>query len=411
MKSVNSSDAHKWAFAPRFRRDSFGWKSDLPIKRIKEALTEIRQVARKEPVLAAEGAILLLEKLSPSLMRVDSSSGAIGSAVNRTIEMLVPIITKPEVIPAIRRRWLDRLWQAIQDDEMPYIEYLGDFWGELCVQPELASAWADLLLPTVQSVWSPKATGHGYCKEITACLSALYAAKRNEELLALIEQAPFKWWHDRRWGVKALIALGKKAEALSYAEASRGRNQPDLEISQAGEEILLSSGLRDEAYCRYAIQANQCTTNLNTFRVIAKKYPDKAAADILRDLVASQPGAEGKWFAAAKDAGLFGVAIELVTRSPTDPRTLARAAKDFAAEEPAFAVAAGLAALRWIFAGYGYDITATEIHDVYHAVIDASNNAGIEKQRIKDEVRKLLDDYPASRQSMEKVLAHYLVQP
>ncbi len=53
-------------------------KTDTPIQRIKEAPTEIRQVARKEPVPAAEGAIVLLEKLSPALLNVNSSSGALG---------------------------------------------------------------------------------------------------------------------------------------------------------------------------------------------------------------------------------------------------------------------------------------------------------------------------------------------
>ena len=114
MESVKSTGSYKSAFAPRFRSNGVGRKSDLPIKRIKEALTEIRQVARKDPVLAAEGAILFLEKLSPSLMQVDSSSGAIGSAVNRSIETLVSIIAKADVDKTIRKRWLDRLWQAIQ---------------------------------------------------------------------------------------------------------------------------------------------------------------------------------------------------------------------------------------------------------------------------------------------------------
>ena len=63
--------AHKWQFAPRFRRHAFGWRSDTPIQRIKEALSEIKQVARKEPLLAAEGAVTLLEKLSPALAQVD----------------------------------------------------------------------------------------------------------------------------------------------------------------------------------------------------------------------------------------------------------------------------------------------------------------------------------------------------
>lgn len=85
-------NAHKWQFAARFRRHAFGWRSDAPIQRIKEALAEIKLVARKEPVLAAEGAVTLLEKLSPALEQVDSSSGALGTAVNRAIDTLVPII-------------------------------------------------------------------------------------------------------------------------------------------------------------------------------------------------------------------------------------------------------------------------------------------------------------------------------
>lgn len=36
---------------------------------------------------------------------------------------------------------------------------------------------------------------------------------------------------------------------------------------------------------------------------------------ILRDLVASQPENEGKWFAATKDADFFELAIELANRS------------------------------------------------------------------------------------------------
>lgn len=367
--------AHKWQFASRFRRHSFGWRSDTPVQRIKEAITEIKQVARKEPVLAAEGAITLLEKLSPALEQVDSSSGALGSAVNKAIDTLVPIIVKADVEPKLRQRWLERLWQALQDDEMPYIEVLGDYWGELCVTPELASHWADEFLPVVESVWSPKASGHGFFKGTSACLASMYAAGRHQELLALLDKARFKWWHDRRWGVKALAAMGRKAEAIRYAEESRGLNDPGWQIAQACEEILLSSGLLDEAYRRYAIEANQGTTNLATFRAIAKKYPHKQPEEILRDLVSSTPGAEGKWFAAAKDAGLFAVAAELATRSPTDPRTLTRAARDYAEKQPAFALAAGLAALRWISLGHGYEITGTDVLDAYSAVTQAAVNA------------------------------------
>jgi acetylornithine/succinyldiaminopimelate/putrescine aminotransferase len=65
-------------------------------------------------------------------------------------------------------------------------------------------------------------------------------------------------------------------------------------------------------------------------RKVAKKYSQKSATEILNDLIKSQPGSEGKWFAAAKDAELFEQAIELARRSPTDPRTHTRAARDYA---------------------------------------------------------------------------------
>ncbi len=89
--------------------------------------------------------------------------------------------------------------------------------------------------------------------------------------------------------------MGKKAEALRYAEDSKGLNAPLSEIARTCEEILLSSGLLEDAYRRYTVQANQGSTNLATFRAIAKKYPHKPQAEILRDLIATTPGAEGKW--------------------------------------------------------------------------------------------------------------------
>ena len=401
---------YKWQFSARFRRNAFGWRSDTPIQRIKEALAEIKLVARKEPILAAEGAVILLEKLSPALEQVDSSSGALGSAVNRAIDTLVPIIAKADVEPRVRQRWLERLWQALQDDEMPYIESLGEHWGELCGTPDLAVKWVDEFLPLVEHIWSPQSSGHGYFKGTSACLASLYAVGRNEQLLALLERAPFKWWHDRQWGVKALVAMGKKAEAVRYAEQSRGLNDPGWQIAESCEAVLLSSGMADEAYRRYAIEANQGTTNLATFRAIAKKYPHILPEQILRDLVVSTPGAEGKWFAAAKDAGLFNVAIELIRNSPTDPRTLARAARDFAGDQPDFAFAAGLASLRWISLGHGYDITGLDVLDAYSAVMLASTKAGLDAQKVKAQIIEILSSAPTGQQFLKTVLAHHLMR-
>ena len=397
--------AHKWQFAPPFRRHAFGWRADTPIQRIKEALSEIKQVARKEPLLAAEGAVTLLEKLSPALAQVDSSSGALGSAVNKAIDTLVPLIVKADVEPKLRQRWLNRLWQALQDDEIPYLDLLGDYWGELCVTPELASHWANEFMPVVESIWSLAAPGHGYFKGTSACLASLYAAGRFDELLALIDRAPFKWWHNRRWGVKALAAMGKKAEAIRYAEDSRGLNDPGWQIAEACEAVLLSSGLAEEAYRRYAIAANQGTTNLATIRATTKKYPHVPPEQVLQDLIAGTPGAEGKWFAAAKEAGMFELAAELAHTSPTDPRTLTRAARDFATEQPQFALNAALSALRWIARGHGYEITGADILDAAHALQQACTQAGLDEHALPAMLAPILEEAPPRH------LLHDLLSP
>lgn len=399
---------HKWQFTSRFRRNAFGWRSDVPIKRIKEALSEIKSIARKDSITAAEGAVAFLEKISPALEHVDSSSGAIGTAVNNAIDTLVPIVVAANVDVKTRQRWLERLWQALQDDDMPYIEILGDYWDRLCVTPELASRWADELKPTVEYIWNPNSPGHGYFKGTSVCLASLLAAGRNEELLALIDKAPSRFWHHRQWGVKALVAMGKRAEAIRYAEESRDLNSPGWLIALACEDILLSSGLVEEAYRRYAIWANQNATNLNTFRVIAKKYPTIAPERILRDLVASTPGQEGKWFATAKTIGLLDEAIHLANSSPTEPKTLARAARDFTQTQPAFAFAAGMASLHWIAHGYGYEITTLDVLDAFSATMQAASHAGKDVQQVQVQIQNLMESTPTGQQLLKTALVRRL---
>ena len=80
-------------------------------------------------------------------------------------------------------------------------------------------------------------TAHGHSRNVRNTVKAI--SRRCQELhdLLALERKPF--WHYRRYGVEALLALGKKAEAVKYAEASRGLNQPDSAIDQTCEEILI----------------------------------------------------------------------------------------------------------------------------------------------------------------------------
>jgi hypothetical protein len=228
----------------------------------------------------------------------------------------------------------------------------------------------------------------GFFKGTTNCLSALVAAERYDDVLALLELAPYKTWHDRQYGVKALSAEGKKAEAIRYAEEGRGLNDSPVAIARACEEVLLSSGLADEAYRRYGLLANQAGTYLATFRAVSKKYPHKAAGEVLADLVKTTPGDEGKWFAAAKEAGLYDEAIALAGRTPCDPRTLSRAARDYGEKEPPFAVSAGLLALYWLVQGYGFEITSIDVWDAYRSTLSAAERLGT-APAVKDRIRKI----------------------
>jgi len=170
----------------------------------------------------------------------------------------------------------------------------------------------------------------------------------------------------------------------------------------------LQSGMIDEAYARYAIIANEGSTHLATFRAIVKKYPHKQPGDVLHDLVASNPGSEGKWFAAAKDAGLFELAASLARQSPTDPRTLTRAARDFGESQPDFAMSCGLSALHWMAAGYGYDITRIDVLDAYAAIVHAGETLGIATAEINARIRAQLDMRGTDRTVVEEALAHYI---
>jgi len=76
--------------------------------------------------------VLLPEKLSPALCQIDSSSGALGNATYATVQELAPLISNTPVSTAVRKKWLDRLFEAIQEDYPPYNESLGDHWGDLC---------------------------------------------------------------------------------------------------------------------------------------------------------------------------------------------------------------------------------------------------------------------------------------
>ncbi|WP_213957542.1 hypothetical protein [Variovorax sp. dw_954] len=377
MVKATGAPATPWAFRARFRRTAFGWKgSNLAIERIHDALAEIRAVARQDPAAAAEGAVLFLEKLSPALNQIDSSSGALGNATYSAVKELVPLIGSAPVDTAVRKKWLDRLFEAIQEDDPPYIEHLGDHWGDLCATPELALSWADQLLPTLRSVLRERMRGtYAFFSGTTLCYSALFKAGQHDELLKLLALDPHPIWQYMVWGARVLAARGQVDEAIAYVRDRAGSTTSPVTIARFVEEALLKAGRRAEAFDQYALLANQANSNLSTFRALAKKYPELAPDKLLAHLIDSTPGEPGKWFATAKTLKLFDRATQLAWASPCDPKTLMRAARDHLVKQPGFAMQTALAALHWMSIGHGYELTGLDAHEAHRLAIEAAGNA------------------------------------
>ena len=141
-----------------------------------------------------------------------------------------------------RAAWLERLFDAHAADQIPYIECLADHWGELCGSTEVASEWADRLIGITRLALSPDKNVRGYFHGTTACLSALFAAGRYEELIEVVRSDTF--WPYKRWAVKAMAAMGRTDEAIAYAESCRGPWASDMDIDRLCEQFLLSPGFR-----------------------------------------------------------------------------------------------------------------------------------------------------------------------
>lgn len=90
-----------WHFTHRIRPNAFGWRTPPAVSAVKAAVTEIKRVAKSDPVRAGEGAVMFLERVAAAVATVDGSSGGMGSAVNQAVAALADVIANAPVdIPA-----------------------------------------------------------------------------------------------------------------------------------------------------------------------------------------------------------------------------------------------------------------------------------------------------------------------
>jgi hypothetical protein len=382
----------KWAFKSYIRARAFGWRgSRLAVQRLKEAVSEISSNSRRAPIDAADGAVCLMERLWPAFELIDTSSGALGGAVAHAVGELIPLIVRTAVDDRKRNRWLERLWRAIQLDGISYLSLVEESWGDLCGNADVASHWADKILPALRAAWNDWRPG-AYVKGTDICLSSLLTAGRYQELLGVLALKQHPVWPWRRYGIRALLAQGLFQEALAYSESSRGLNIPDSAVDAECEAILLAAGRREEAYRQFSLTANQANVGLTTFQRITRKYPEIDPRSVLADL-ADRSGDPGRWFAAAKTDGYLDLALKFAEIGRTEPRTLSRASRDFLNSEPLFAFRVGRLAVERILASDGYEITALDLLGACDHFLAAASHLGV-TAAAKQELAQIVAGHP-----------------
>lgn len=369
---------HKWTFKSRFRREAYGWnRTALASKRMKEAVSEIKKVAKKESALAGEGAIELFVRLYPALMNIDGSSGALGTAMYNTIDNLIPILIKADWDMNARGKQLDKLYVAIQDDGWGTFDDLRDYWGEICVYPGLAHIWADKLTPTVEEVFTSERYSHFVGTDM--CLSCLVYTQRYEELQQLLELRSKPWWTYNKFWAMALVKQGKPDEALAYADDMRALDETkneEYEINDFCETVLIDMDRIEEAYGKYGLKLPSYGTNINIYRAVCKKYPTIDKRKILLDCI-DKKGLKGSWFASAKSSGFLDIALECALSETSDPDTLLRACRDFADKDISFALTVGVMGIIRLLTGNFYDeVTAFDISYAYNQVGKIAGDRG-----------------------------------
>lgn len=100
----------------------------------------------------------LMERIWPAFQGIDTSSGALGAAVFRTVNELIPILTVASADHATRSKWLERLFEAVQNDGVEYLAPLEDRWGEIAQYPDLIDQYADRMIGMVRRAWADHQT-------------------------------------------------------------------------------------------------------------------------------------------------------------------------------------------------------------------------------------------------------------
>jgi hypothetical protein len=103
-------------------------------------------------------------------------------------------------------------------------------------------------------------------------------------------------------------------------------------------------------------------------------------------------------------------ALSLAERTPCDPRTLTRAARDQGDDQPAFALAAGLLAICWLAQGYGYEIASADVWAAFSTTTELSERMG-QADGARSDIRRIAASVQGGGNLVARVLGRELGLP
>jgi hypothetical protein len=402
------NNKHKWNFTAKFRSNLYDWRSSQKaIRNLKAAVKEIKSVAKKDPSIAAEGIIKLACRIWPAFQDIDSSSGALGSAVCWALEdELVPLIISIDAKIETRQKWMETLMEAVDEDGVDYLCPFRERWGDVCGIPELANEWVDRTKSEILSVYAKQRLKgeFNYTHLDTICFSCLLFVGRYDELRELLNLKPHRSWYAEKYQAMALVQQGRINEAIDYAESrpesSGGFVDPD--IARFCEQTLLEAGCAEEAYKRYGLRCLEGNTYLNQFRRIVRKYPMIERRKILEDLI-NATSSPSVWFSASRQSGFLDLALKCALFGSVNPSTLINSSRDLIEEEPDFAHQVAMRALEHIIAGDYYEVTLLEVVEAYGLAMRGAAANHQEKILLRN-LKKWIADAP----QMDKMVRNKL---
>ncbi len=401
MAGMSKPGKRQWEFKPKFRARLYSWNgSAKATKNLRAAVSEIRKVYKTDPLEAVEAAVYLMGRFWPAFQDIDSSSGALGGAVNDTIDKLMPLIIDAPADEPLRKKWTLRLFDAIRDDGVEYLGRLTEQWGKICATNSLRDYWVDEFLPFTEKALKSRRDDYFYFIGTSACLSCLLESGRYDELRRLLDLDDPPFWHYESFWAEVLLRQGQIDDAIRHAQSLLPDDNGDAdrlhayrpdasEIKRFCEQTLYIAGRRREAYEQYSLPAQPDTTYLNHFRSLVRRYPEFEPGQILMDLIEKSGRPKQAWFSSARKCELYDIALQCAESGPVNPSTLATAARDTLQSHPGFAWRVSLLAVKYLLVDY---VDVSE-HDVIMAVrhlVEGARKAGTLDEAI-DALCRVLD--------------------